>query len=148
MSASCTLRRHKGLFSWSSERASPRPSHQYPGPVAGVRISTTDNQGLLYENHSPAIQHLKALHLSWYKTLLQLQYYKHWFPVERPLLTTLHLGTQSLDSGPCRCYQVPIFPRNEERIALVIRQSLTSPGVLVQSPSLPDPSILRPSDLS
>ena len=54
MSASYTPRPHKRLLSWSSERASPRSGHQYPGLVAGVRTSTTDNQGLSCESHPPS----------------------------------------------------------------------------------------------
>ena len=64
MSASCTPRPHKGIFSWSSERASSRSGHRYLGPVAGLRISTTDDQGLLCESHSSGSSAPQGMHLN------------------------------------------------------------------------------------
>ena len=148
----CTPRPHtrtlpRGSLSSSKEK-SPSPSdHQFSSPVTRIGASTINDRGLPHESHLPNSPAYQPSLVSSHSAVPILQTPKpHW---EQP-----PPYPPTGDSGPgVGAVQIAesahVSEKRGERIPQAmeaIRQTPTSPEVpiiLIQSPSLPGPSVLR-----
>lgn len=115
-----------------STQVRPLPVGPVPLTIKGRGMKTTP----------PAIRHPMEVCLP---RRPQCQYCKLRSHVGNEYLPTRRLDNRNLQSGPCRCHHVPIYPENEKRMAhrlwasfANLRPVPTAPSILVQLPSLPD----------